>query len=70
MNVLDQDQMRRVSGAGLGMVGDAHRDHNGNIIYDLSRAYPCLYVAVGGRWVPIGTEPFMGPVGVPGIGDR
>lgn len=61
MHTLEPRDLDRVSG-GVLKVGDTYTDLNGGTFTDLNKHYGGLYVEIGGRWVPTGTEPFIGPV--------
>ncbi len=60
MHTLELRDLDRVSGGTLN-VSDTYTDLNGDTFTDLNKHYGGLYVAIGGRWVTTGTEPFIGP---------
>lgn len=64
MKILQPNEVKLISGAGL-EVGDTYTDLNGGTFTDLNKHYGGLYVAIGGHWVPTGTEPFIGPAKIP-----
>ncbi|MCB1901767.1 hypothetical protein [Cognatazoarcus halotolerans] len=66
MHTLESSEISRIGGGAL-TVGDTYTDLNGGTFTDLNKHYGGLYVAIGGHWVPTGTEPFIGPGKIPAV---